>query len=128
MSYTGEWLQAMVAAGPRGRVVNCNSSIDPGTKIVQYCINGVYCYGEVTAVFEHVIFPHPVASSYVLFKIQPWTVERGTLGAYFPRARISLLPCELVFSNCVTGLTVSLWPVIPADASGGFTHNLIFIQ
>ena len=123
-----DWLCAMVAAGPRNRIIKCASSIEDGTKVVEYIVDGSCSYGSVVSIHQHVLYPHPAAKSFVLFKIQPWTVEPGHLGPLFPRAKLDNRDCAIVFANCITNLTAFLWPAISSDAMQGFTHNIISIQ
>jgi hypothetical protein len=129
MKYSMDWLFALVANGPRNRIIKSKSSIEGGDRVVQYCINGMHSYGVVVSIHQHVIFPHPIAKSMVLFKVQPWTVEPGAkFGDTFPRARLDHHPLILVPAAKVTNMTVFLWPATEPDASLGFTHNVIFMQ
>ena len=87
-----------------------------------------YLYGAVVSIHQHTFFPHPASNVYVLFKLQPWTVEPGHLGPLFPRAKLDNDGFVIVFAQCITNLTTFLWPAISEDASHGFSHNLIFMQ
>ena len=75
-----EWLCSLVCDGPRNRIIKASSSIEEGTKVVQYCVDDTYLYGAVVSIHQHTIFPHPASNVYVMFKLQPWTVEPGHLG------------------------------------------------
>ena len=123
-----DWLCAMVAAGPRNRIIKCASSIEDGTKVVEYIVDGSCSYGSVVSNHQHVLYPHSAPKSFILFKIQPWTVEPGHLGPLFPRAKLDNRDCSIVFANCITNLTAFLWPAISSDVMQGFTHNIISIQ
>ena len=56
MSYCTDWLSATAADGPRSRIVLCNSSIEGGCRVVEYCTNNMACYGTVISIHEHVTF------------------------------------------------------------------------
>ena len=56
MSYCTDWLSATAADGPRSRIVLCNSSIEGGCRVVEYCTNNMSCYGTVISIHEHVTF------------------------------------------------------------------------